>query len=218
MTKELDQSSLKRWIEDSLKNNTNTLAEGYQGKTLLYSDSEKNLVIKIPHGRGPIKHLHTLMLRHEARIYQQLQHLPGTPASYGLIDNQYLALEFIDGQPIRNKRPANTEHFYASLFDLIGEMHKRGVVHMDLKKKDNLLVTDNDEPCIIDFGVASIRKNGFHPFNHFLYRLGVVFDFNAWIKHKYYLNMDNISDEDKVYFRRTYIEKISKKIKELFTF
>ena len=221
MIKDLDQSSLKQWIEDSLSNNTNILAAGYQGKTLLYNKDDQKLVIKIPHGRGFIKYLHTCMIRHEARVYQQLQNLEGTPACYGLIDNQYLALEFINGEPIRNKRPINNEHYFESLFKLIENMHKKGVAHMDLKKKDNLLVTHHDEPCALDFGAAIIRKEGFHPINHFLYRLAIRFDYNAWIKHKYYnrniQNIHGIDAEDEIYYRRTYIEKIAKKIKQLFT-
>ena len=216
MIKGLDQSSLKQWIEDSLSNNTNVLAAGYQGKTLLYSKDDQNLVIKIPHGRGFIKYLHTRMVRHEARVYQQLQNMEGTPACYGLIDNQYLALEFIDGEPIRNKRPVNNESYFKSLFKLIEQMHEKGVGHMDLKKKDNLLVTHHDEPCVLDFGAAIIRKNGFHPLNHFLYRLAIRFDYNAWVKHKYHNDMHNMKDKDKTYYQRTYIEKIAKKLKQLF--
>ena len=210
MIKDLDQSKLKRWIEDSLDNNTNILASGYQGKTLLYNDNDQKLVIKIPHGRGFIKYLHTRMLRHEAHAYQQLKGLDGIPSCYGLIDGQYLALEFIEGEPIRNKRPINEAQYFESLFEIIGHMHEKGVAHMDLKKKDNLLVTHHDQPCVLDFGAAIIRKKGFHPINHFLYRLAIRFDYNAWIKHKYYLNLNNISDEDKIYYQRTYIEKIGR--------
>ena len=217
MINDLNQSSLKQWVEDSLRTNTNILAEGYQGKTLHYSHNDQNLVIKIPHGRGFIKYLHTRMIRHEARVYQQLQKLEGIPVCYGLIDRQYLALEFINGEPIRNKRPINNERYFKSLFEIIEQMHIKGVAHMDLKKKDNLLVTHGDEPCVLDFGAAIIRKNGFHPINHFLYQVAVRFDYNAWIKHKYYLNLDNISDVDGIYYRRTYIEKIAKKIKRIFS-
>ena len=216
MIKDLDQSKLKRWIEDSLDNNTNILASGYQGKTLLYSDNDQKLVIKIPHGRGFIKYLHTRMLRHEAHAYQQLKGLDGIPSCYGLIDGQYLALEFIEGEPIRNKRPINEAQYFESLFEIIKQMHEKNIAHMDLKKKDNLLVTHHDQPCVLDFGAAIIRKKGFHPINHFLYRLAIRFDYNAWIKHKYYLNLDSINDEDKIYYNRTYSEKIAKFLKQFF--
>ncbi|MDH3342953.1 MAG: hypothetical protein OEM07_04440 [Gammaproteobacteria bacterium] len=215
MIKDLDQSSLNTWIEDSLSNNSNILAEGYQGKTLFYSDNNLKLVIKIPHGRGIIKYLHTRMLHHEARAYQKLKGLKGIPACYGLINNQYLALEFIDGEPIRNKRPVNEDQYFETLLELIRAMHKKDIAHMDLKKKDNLLVTHHDQPCVLDFGAAVIRKKGFHPVNHFLYRLAVRFDYNAWVKHKYHNNMHNIASDDKIYYQRTSIEIVAEKIKKL---
>lgn len=214
MLKELDTQSLKKWIEDSLDSDTNTLASGYQGKTLLYKNGKQDIVIKTPHGRGLIKYLHTRMLRHEAMAYQLLAHMEGIPKCYGLIDNKYLALEFIGGDPIRSKRPVDSEKYFAQLFSVIENMHLLGVAHMDLKKKDNLMVTHHDEPCILDFGAAVIKKRGFHPINHFLYSLARRFDYNAWVKHKYHDNMHNISDKDKIYFQRTYSEKIAKKIKK----
>ncbi len=216
MIKDLDQSALKQWIEDSLNNNTNTLAAGYQGKTLRYQNGNLNIVIKTPHGHGFVKYLHARMLRHEARAYQQLQQLKCIPDCYGLIDNQYLALEFIEGDPIRNKRPIDEEKYFQKLFIMIEQMHEQGVAHMDLKKKDNLMVTHHDEPCILDFGAAIIRKKGFHPINHFLYRLAIRFDYNAWVKHKYHNNMHNIEVTDKVHYQRTLIEKVAKKIKHTF--
>lgn len=216
MLKELDQSSLKQWIENSLTSNSNTLAAGYQGKTLLYRNGDQSLAIKIPHGRGLIKYLHTRMLHHEARVYAQLKHLQGIPACYGLIDNRYLALEFIEGDPIRNKRPVDDERYFKTLLSLIKQMHESGVAHMDLKRKDNLMVTHHDEPCVLDFGTAVIRKPGFHPINHFMYRLARRFDYSAWVKHKYHDDMHNILEEDRIYYQRTYIEKIAKIIKKIF--
>lgn len=215
MLKDLDTPDLKKWIEDSLESDTNTLASGYQGKTLLYNNDEQKIVIKTPHGRGLVKYLHIRMLRHEAKAYQLLEHMEGIPKCYGLIDNKYLALELIEGDPIRNKRPVNSEKFYAQLFSAIENMHLLGVAHMDLKKKDNLMVTHHDQPCILDFGASIIKKQGFHPINLFLYRLARRYDYNAWIKHKYHDNMRNISDKDKIYFQRTYSEKIAKKLKNL---
>lgn len=216
MSNDLDKHDLKLWVEESLSNNSNTLASGYQGKTLLYTNDEQSLVIKTPHGRGFTRYIHTRMLRHEAHVYQQLKNLEGIPRSYGLIDNQYLALELIEGDPIRNKRPVDNEKYFSELFKIIESMHELEVAHMDLKKKDNLLVTHHDQACVIDFGAAVIKKHGLHPFNHFLYRLAKRFDYNAWVKHKYHNNMHNLKDADAIYYQRTRIEKMATKIKRFF--
>ncbi len=211
-----ETSALKAWIETSLRDNSHTLAAGYQGKTLEYRDADYHLVIKVPHGRGLVKYLHTLMLRHEHRVYQQLGDFEASPTCYGMVDNTYLVLEFINAKPIRERRPQNPQDFFETLIKQIRQMHNCHVAHMDLKKKDNLLVTDSDMPCIIDFGAAAIYKKGFHPFNHFWYQLGVRFDFNAWIKHKYHDNTHNISEHDQQFYQRTAIERVASRIKSAY--
>lgn len=216
MIKGIDESILKKRIEDSLHNDTHVLAAGYQGKTLLFEDNGRHIVIKIPHGRGLAKYIHTLMLRHEYRVYQQLSDFDGAPSCYGLVANTYLALEFAEGHPIRNQRPADEQSYFKKLFELIQQLHHLGVAHMDLKKKDNLLVTSKDRPCLIDFGVAVIKKPGFHPLNAFLFKLAKRFDYNAWIKHKYHNNMQNLSKQDTAYYKRTLIEKISSTLKKTY--
>ena len=153
------------------------------------------------------------MLRREYQVYQKLTGLKGIPRCYGMVNDTYLVIEYINGHPIRAKRPVQHTEYFSNLLSIIEQMHEKQVAHMDLKKKDNLLVTDDDQPCLIDFGAAVIRKNGFHPFNHFRYSLAMRFDFNAWIKHKYHDNMKNLSKEDSGLYQRTSIEKISSIIK-----
>jgi serine/threonine protein kinase len=213
----LNETNLNQWIEDSLQNDSNTMASGYQGKILLYENDSEHLVIKVPHGSGLIKYIHTLMLRHENRVYQNLSDFTDSPKCYGMINNKYLVLEHINGHSIREQRPANEEIYFKKLFELIEQMHTLHVAHADLKRKDNLLVTDGDQPCIIDFGTAITQKTGFHPINHYLYKLSKRFDYNAWVKHKYHDKMDTISDADKVYYKQTLVEKYAGLIKKTYT-
>ncbi len=212
----LDESFLEQWIVNSLQDNTHILAAGYQGTTLIYQDDVQNLVIKVPHGRGITRYIHKLMLRHEHNVYQKLKGVDCIPECYGMVNNTYLVLEYISGQPIRQKRPEQAEFFFNKLLATIKQMHDSDVAHMDLKKKDNLLVTDDNQPCLIDFGAAVISKPGFHPFNSFHFSIGIRFDYNAWIKHKYHDNMQNISKDDARLYHRTFIENISSAIKSIY--
>jgi len=214
---ESDKTRLKQWIETSLASNSNSLASGYQGQALIYRDNEKSLVIKVPHGRGLIRWFHVRMLHHEYAVYKKLENFESVPRCYGLIDNQYLLLQYIDGLPIRVDRPQDEASYFQQLFDAIGRMHALGVAHMDLKKKDNLLVVKGMHPCLIDFGAAVIYQPGFHPLNHWRYKLAVRFDYNAWIKHKYHDRLDEVSDQDKPFYNRTWTELVARNIKRLYT-
>ena len=153
------------------------------------------------------------MLRHEHEVYLLLQDVAAVPKCYGLIDNTYLAIEYIDAKTIRQNRPVNDSPFFQRLLSTIKQLHARNVAHMDLKKKENLLVDNQEQPVVIDFGAAVIYKPGFHPFNRYLYRLAKRFDFNAWIKHKYMGRLHEISDNDWQYFDRTLTERIASNIK-----
>ena len=214
----LDETGLKKWIEDSLASGANVLAAGYQGQTLLYENSTRRYVIKVPHGKGLARRFHRHMLRHEFAVYQQLGEFDGAPACHGLIDNQYLVLEHIDGRTIRTKRPLDEDEFHRQLFAYIRAMHAKSVAHMDLKRKDNLLVKSDESPCLLDFGAAVIKKKGFHPLNHYRYKIARQFDYNAWIKHKYHDRpRDEISMADRKYYRTTWIEAAASAVKGIYT-
>ena len=86
-------------------------------------------------------------------------------------------------------------------------MHRAGVAHGDLKKKDNILVVDGRHPVLLDFGVAVIRKSGLVPVNRYLYSLFKKFDYNAYVKLKYRKRIDRISAADRPFYHRTVVEK-----------
>jgi len=63
---------------------------------------------------------------------------------------------------MRHATIRDSKRFNAELFGIIATIHERGVAHGDLKRKDNILVTPDWYPYLIDFGVSTVRKTGFH--------------------------------------------------------
>lgn len=212
----LSQDTLVRWIEDSLAAGTHRLAGGYQGQTLLYADAAVRLVIKAPTGHGLARRISTLMLRHEARVYERLSGFNAAPRCYGLLRGQYLILQHVDGVSMRHAEIADRDTFFAELLDHLQALHARGIAHSDLQKKDNLLVVDGRHPCLLDFGAAVIFKSGFAPFNHFHYRFAERLDFNVWAKLKYRGRFTDMSEADRVYYHRTRLEKLARVLKRIF--
>lgn len=204
-----------RWIE-STDNAGARLGKGYQGEIYLYRSDEERYVVKVALGRGPLRVLRTRMLRNEFAAYQRLEGFAGSPCCFGLLDGKYLVLEYVDAESIRSAKIADAETFFHRLFCFIDEMHERGVAHADLKRKDNLMVVNGTRPCIIDFGIAIIRKDGFAPLNHALFKLARQFDRNAWIKLKYRKRMSEISAEDRIYYHRTFIETLLRETKRIY--
>lgn len=206
---DIGENELLEWIEESARTGSNIFNRGYQGYVFLYEGEDRRLIIKAPIGWGLGRFIRKVMLRNEYKVYCRLSNVSLVPHCFGLLNKCYLVLEFIDGVPFRNARITDHDLFFNTLLKLIKELHKAGVAHTDLKKKDNLLVVEGRTPYVIDFGVAVVRKPGFAPLNHYLYNLSRKFDFNAWVKLKYNGRYEKIIEKDRVYFNRTVIEKVS---------
>jgi len=209
------EDALVRWIENSLATETNRLAHGYQGAVYLYPGPPR-LVVKVATGVGVMRWLRRRMVRREYAVYRRLDGFRGSPRCYGLLDDRYLVLEYIEAAPLRRAVLTDRAVFFNALFEYINELHARGVAHFDLKKKDNLLVTSKGLPCLIDYGAAMIRKPGFAPLNRYLYALAERFDFNAWVKLKYDGKYAQVSAADRVYYRRSFVEKAARAIKRFY--
>jgi tRNA A-37 threonylcarbamoyl transferase component Bud32 len=207
---------LLAWIKDSIRDRKNILSRGYQGHVYLYQNKGHCLIIKAPMGWVLGRWIRLIMLRNEHRIYSRLSVMKGIPRCFGLLDNQYLVLEYIDGIPIRTAHIEDRNRFFKDFLTLIKGLHEAGVAHTDLKKKDNVLVVEGRFPYVIDFGVAVLRKPGFAPINHYLYNLASTFDFNAWVKLKYDGRYEEVTEKDSVYYNRTLIEKVSRRIKDTY--
>lgn len=207
------RAHLREWIREHRYGKTHFLSRGYQGHVLLYRENGHELVVKIPPRWFPYNWLGARMLRREAAVYERLIGMSGIPRSHGLIDNRYLVLDFVPGRDFRRTTIEDREGFYRDFLTIIRRMHAAGVGHADLKKKDNILVGPNDRPWLIDFGVAVIRKRGFHPVNHFLFNTARRFDLNAWVKHKYQRRFDRISRTDQRYLHLTWMERLASRVK-----
>ena len=212
----LTESELLQWVRGNVKTRSNIFSGGNQGHVYLYEGKDQRLILKAPMGWGLGRVMRRAMLRNEYRVYSRLSEVRGVPRCYGILDRRYLVLECINGVPLRRARITDRGMFFEKLLNLIKGLHKAGVAHGDLKKKDNLLVVKGRAPCMIDFGVAIVSKPGFAPLNRYLYNLARKFDFNAWVKLKYNRKFENIVDEDRQYYNRTVVEKVSRWIKRAY--
>lgn len=207
------EARLLEWIPEAERKGGHHLNSGYQGRVLFYEQDGVRLAIKIPSYSGVFRWITVRMLRHEARAYEHLAGLEGIPRSYGMIGRCYLVLEYIEGENLREARLSDPADFYGRLLGLIRRMHARGIAHADLKRRDNIMVGPDNQPWLLDFGVACVRRRGMHPVNHWLFNVARQFDLNAWVKHKYRRRLDQASVADRRYLRRTWIEKVASALK-----
>ncbi|MBM4347192.1 MAG: hypothetical protein FJ107_03570 [Deltaproteobacteria bacterium] len=76
------------------------------------------------------------------------------------IDRFAFAMEFIPGVPIERGETIPSS-FFSDLDDVLKAIHSRGVVHMDLRHKGNILVSEKGDPFLIDFNSGfSFKEKG----------------------------------------------------------
>lgn len=92
------------------------------------------------------------LMRREARALAALDGLEGVP---GLIEagRSRLVREYLEGAPMHHAKPSDPDYFRRAL-RLLRQLHARDVVHNDLAKEPNLLVTENARPAFVDFQMA----------------------------------------------------------------
>jgi len=102
---------------------------------------------------------------HEAEVLGRLQHsgiaqiFEAGAADFGHGEQMFIAMELVNGQPLTHyaeSRGLGTRErleLIAKVCDAVQHAHQRGIIHRDLKP-GNILVSEEGEPKILDFGVA----------------------------------------------------------------
>lgn len=100
------------------------------------------------------------LIHKEWRIYGRLAGLRGIPEPVARMDRLAFAMEFIRGKPIQRGQ-ALPPGFFSALEKVVRGIHARGVVHLDLRHKGNILVSETGDPYLIDFNSSfCFRQRG----------------------------------------------------------
>ncbi|MFO0981172.1 MAG: lipopolysaccharide kinase InaA family protein [Planctomycetota bacterium] len=123
------------------------------------------------------------MQARELRALRQLEGLPGVPRVLGIIDRNAFAEAMIEGEHFhRAIDAARLPRIFANLARTIASLHARGVVHLDLREKKNILITRDDETVLLDF--ESALSLGAGPVGRWLTRVLARLDRSALLKFK----------------------------------
>jgi len=97
----------------------------------------------------------------EVRALRALDGLPSVPRFLGSIDSLAFAVEYRPGRRMSRKLAGRVPpEFLGQLETVLREMHRRGVAHLDLRHRTNLLVGEDGGPILIDFGSAVTFRPG----------------------------------------------------------
>ena len=107
----------------------------------------------------PMAWLGRRLAAREQGFMDRLAGIDGVPPSLGQVrvagrrlDNA-VARQFVDGHALRPDERVNAE-FFPRFDRLLAEVHRRGVAHVDLHKRENILVDEAGRPHLVDFQIS----------------------------------------------------------------
>jgi hypothetical protein len=132
------------------------------------SGPPRQVLLKVYHvdplGIIPLAFMGRLLCRREAGFLKQLDGVEGVPRLLALHGPSGLVREFAPGCNLRQYSRSGGQvdaEFFPKLRAILDEVHARGLSHNDLSKPENLLVTPEGAPVLIDFQIAtSIATRG----------------------------------------------------------
>lgn len=131
----------------------------------------------------------------EARALANLDGFADVPQLLGW-DGHVLLRSWIEGQPMQVARPRDPGYFRLANH-LVRQLHRAGVVHNDLAKEPNWLVTPDGRPALIDFQLAWAPRN-----RSALYRMLGREDLRHALKHKRYYCADELTERERAILAR----------------
>lgn len=131
--------------------------------TAIYVDGSDRVVCKF-NRRQPIFGLRMGWLgrrlaRRESAFYAALADLPCVPPGCGPVYHNGRLLKnaaahrYVEGRPLKPHDRFSVK-FFDQLDELLAEVHRRGIVYMDLHKRENVLLGADGRPYLIDFQVS----------------------------------------------------------------
>jgi hypothetical protein len=189
---------------EEYKKNSVCLVKGGVGKPDLNREEvgERILMVKDVRGKSFLSRwtLGLWLIHKEWMIYSRLAEVKGVPHPVERIDRFAFAMEFVPGRSIQ-RGEALSGPFFRDLEQILTEIHSRGVVHLDLRHKGNILVSEKEEPFLIDFNSSFyFKEKGL--LRRFLFPILQWVDYGGLLKLKQRVSPDQMTAEELFFLKR----------------
>jgi len=129
------------------------LVEGLRGAIVVKDFRPRSAWVRQSLGR--------FLVWRELRAYRALDGLPAVPRFLGRLDAFAFAVEYRPGERMTREVTGRVSPEFSTALDrAVRAMHGRGVAHLDLRHRGNVLVGEDGGPVLIDFASAICFRPG----------------------------------------------------------
>jgi len=144
-----------------------------------------------------------LQISRECRAYLRLGPMTGVARLVGRVDPHALTLELIDGEELAfsPRRLEQGAEYLEQLRQIVAALHARGVAHLDLRNRENVMLDSGDRIHVLDLASAIwLRPGGVaHRLFFGWFKLA---DDSAILKWKERLGAGEYTEEERDFLRR----------------
>ena len=131
--------------------------------TAIYASATRKAVCKFnreaPVWWVPMRWLGQFLAARERGFMERLRDVEGVPAGLGAVRTGGRALPnaasrtYVEGHALRHDERVGDD-FFPRLAAIVAAVHARGMAHVDLHKRENILVDETGGPQLIDFQIS----------------------------------------------------------------
>ncbi len=162
----------------------------------------RNLMVKDVQGKSFFSRwtVGLWLIQKEWKIYSRLGGVKHIPSPVERIDRFAFALEYVPSKPIGRGEKISPA-FFSGLERILRDIHSRGVVHLDLRHKGNILVSEHGEPILIDFNSSFLFREG-GLLRRFLFPVLKWVDHGGLLKLKQRVSPSSMTPEETSFLKR----------------
>ncbi|UCD86518.1 MAG: hypothetical protein JSV01_01715 [Desulfobacterales bacterium] len=139
-----------------------------------------------------VRMMGTVLVSWEAFIYSRLKGISGIPKLLNRPDRYTLVTSYMGGENLKTTTQKPDALYYENLSNIIEELHRRGVYHLDLRNRRNYGIDANGIPYLVDFASCL-----WIPWRGKLKDIVGSIDWMGFVKVKGRLNPELISNEER---------------------
>lgn len=141
----------------------------------------------------PLRWIGSYLGNHELKVLRRLQDIEQVPQLISTFGRTGFLYGYISGKSL-DENPALPENYFDELITLLRQIHTRNICYIDMNKRGNILIGEDNRPHLIDFQISKYFPGAFFgPLRRYLQKA----DIYHLLKHKRHFHAERLTEDEK---------------------